>query len=148
MGAELREDVGHLQRAAHGVGCTVDPLLGLLAVLDGQHAEGDRHPGLDRRQLEAARRLARDVVEMRRLTADHASECDDRRVAARLRQRHRGTGSSNAPGTGMIITASRDSDLVELGERPLQQRVGDLRVELADDDADRAPAVDRPLSTV
>src|SRR5262249_44460888 len=50
---ELREDVGHLEGAADRVGGTVDPGLALLDRLDGEHAEGDRHAGLDPGQLQA-----------------------------------------------------------------------------------------------
>jgi hypothetical protein len=50
---ELREDVGHLEGAADGVGGTVDPRLALLDRLDGEHAEGNGHAGLDPGQLQA-----------------------------------------------------------------------------------------------
>jgi hypothetical protein len=52
-GPELREDVGHLERAADGVGGTVDPGLALLDRLDGEDAEGDGHAGLDPGELQA-----------------------------------------------------------------------------------------------
>ena len=57
---ELGEHVGHLERGPHGLRGPVDSLLGLLAVVDGEDAERDRDAGLDRGQLEPARRLARD----------------------------------------------------------------------------------------
>ena len=52
-GAELREDVGHLEGAADGVSGAVDPGLALLDGLDGEHAEGDGHTGLDPGKLQA-----------------------------------------------------------------------------------------------
>src|SRR5712691_12155797 len=53
-GAELREQVGHLERAADGLGALVDARLGLLGRVAGQDAERDRDAGLERRQLETA----------------------------------------------------------------------------------------------
>ena len=50
---ELREDVGHLERTPDGVGGPVDPGLPLLDRLDGEHAEGNGHAGLDPGQLQA-----------------------------------------------------------------------------------------------
>ena len=58
--AELREDVGHLERRADSLGALVDARLGLLAVLGREDAERDRDAGLESRELEPARRLARD----------------------------------------------------------------------------------------
>src|SRR5215207_11778326 len=80
-GAEAREDVGHLERRAGRVGALVAPSPAgagkrLLPRLAGQHAEGDRNARLERRQLEAARGLRGDVLEMRRLAANHAAEGD------------------------------------------------------------------------
>ena len=71
-GAEAREDVGHLERRAGRVGALVAPSPagageGLLPRLAGEHAEGDGDARLERRQLEAARRLRGDVLEMRGL---------------------------------------------------------------------------------
>src|SRR5918994_6856744 len=85
-GAKPRENVGHLEPRAGRVGALVAPFpagtgKGLLPRLAGQHPEGDRDARLERRQLEAARRLRRDVLEMRRLAADHAAERDYAGVA-------------------------------------------------------------------
>src|SRR4051794_21419236 len=87
---ELGEDVGHLERGASRLGALVEPLARLLLGVGGQHAERDRNARLQARELEPARRLARDELEVRRLAADDRAESDDARVAARLRQRHRG----------------------------------------------------------
>src|SRR2546421_5710769 len=81
--AQLRKCVGHLERAVHGFRALVDPRLRLLDVLDREDAEADRHARLERCELEPARGLACDVVEVRGLAADDAAECDDAGVAAR-----------------------------------------------------------------
>src|SRR5581483_10670656 len=66
-GANLGEQVGHLERGPGGLGALADPGLGLLAILDGQEPERHGDAGLDRRELQAARGLAGDEVEVWRL---------------------------------------------------------------------------------
>ncbi len=118
---ELGEDVSHLESGPHGVRSAVDPLLGLLARVHGQDAERDRHAGLERSELEAARRLARHVVEVRRLAADHAAERDHAGVAAGLRERHRGERELERAGNRHDHDrVARDTDLLELLERTLE----------------------------
>src|SRR5215813_10675357 len=51
--AQAREQVGHLERRADGVGCAVDARLRLLYGVDGEDPERDGHAGLDRGELEA-----------------------------------------------------------------------------------------------
>ena len=81
---------------------------------------------------------------MRRLAADDRAERDDAGVAARLRERHRGERSSNAPGTGTTVTASgRDPGLLERLDRPGEHPVRQAAVEAGDDDRDRAPVAGR-----
>ena len=142
MRPELREDVGHLEGASHRICGPVDPLLCLLTVLDREDAERDRDTGLDRGQLKAARSLACDQVEMRRLTADHTAERDDARVPARLRESHRRQRKLEGSRDGHDHDRlARHADLLQLGERSLEQAIGDLAVVAADDDPDRAAAV-------
>ena len=90
-------------------------------------------------QLEPARRLAGDVVEVRRLAADHGAERDDARVAARLRERHRRERQLERPGNGhdrdRLAAHARPLELVQ---RPGQQLARELTVEAPDDDADGA----------
>ena len=50
----------------------------LIHKVEGEHAERDGDPGLEGGQLEAAGGLARHVVEVRRVAADHRAEHDDR----------------------------------------------------------------------
>ena len=50
-GAELREDVGHLEAGADGFGALVQPVVRLLRLLEREQAEGDRNAGLERRKL-------------------------------------------------------------------------------------------------
>ena len=107
--AELREGVGHLERGSRRPGAAIDARLGLLGRVAGEQAERDGHAGLDPGQLEPARRLAGDEVEVRRLAADHAAERDHARVARVFASAIAAIGSSNAPGTGMTSTASRET---------------------------------------
>ena len=104
-----------------------------------EHTERDRNPGLQRSELQAARRLAGDVVEVRRVTADHAAESDDAGKPACLRQRHGSERQLEGPGNlndrdGVPGNARE----LELAERALEQPVRDLAVEAADDDRDCA----------
>ena len=86
----MREQVGHLERAADGLGAFADTGLRLLDAIEREQAERDRDAGLEGRELEAAGGLARDVVEVRRIPANDASERDDAREPARLGERGRG----------------------------------------------------------
>src|SRR5579859_1122261 len=64
-GADLGEQVGHLERSPCRLGALADTGLRLRLVLDRQEAERDGDTGLDRGQLQAARGLAGDEVEVR-----------------------------------------------------------------------------------
>ena len=52
-GAELREDVGHLEGGADGLGALVGAGLSLLERVDGENAEGDGDAGLESGELQA-----------------------------------------------------------------------------------------------
>ena len=134
----MREEIGHLERRAGGLGAAVDARLRLLARLGRDHAERHRDARLDRRQLEAARRLARDEVEVRRLPADDAAERDDAREAAGLRERERRQRQLERPGDGH----DRDGVVLDVAvaerlQRVLEQGRRDVAVEPADDDGRR-----------
>ena len=82
-----RQQFDHLERGLHGFSALVHArergtLLGLRLVLGGEHAEDHRHTGREARVHEAARALARHVIEMRRVAADHAAQRDHRVVLA------------------------------------------------------------------
>ena len=95
-------------------------------------------------ELESGGRLAGDVVEVRRLAADHAAESDDAGVAARLRKRHRAERQLERARHGHHRDRLLcDPGLLELGERRREQPVHDLAVEARDDDADAATRVPR-----
>ena len=83
----MREEVGHLERAADGLGSLPDTRFRLLDAIEGEHTERDGDARLQRRELQPTRRLARHVVEVRRVTADDAAEGDDAGETARLRER-------------------------------------------------------------
>ena len=89
-----------------GLAAAVEALLRLLARLGREDAERHGDPRLDRRQLETARRLARDEIEVRRLPRmmhPSATTHEKRRVFASASAVN---GSSNAPGTGTTVMAS------------------------------------------
>ena len=136
---EVREQVGHLEARAHGLGALVEAALGLVGAVEREHAERDGDAGLDRGELQPARRLARDVVEVRRVAADHAAERDDAGEAARLRERHRGERELERARHGHHgDRVARRRRGVELGERRLEQPRRHVAVEPRDDDADGA----------
>ena len=86
------EHVGHLERAADGLGALLDTRLGLLDVIEREKSEGDGNAGLERGELQPACRLARDVVEVRRVSSDDAAEGDDAGEAPGLRKGGGGNG--------------------------------------------------------
>src|SRR5438034_1483298 len=70
--------VGGLEGRMHGLGTFADPRQRLSLGLRGEHAEPDRDAMSQRDVAEAARGLTRDVFEVRRLAANHASQRHDR----------------------------------------------------------------------
>src|ERR671911_55925 len=144
--APPRGNLPPLPARAYRLRALLEPVVGLVGLLERQHAEGDGDPRLERRELEAGRGLARDEVEVRRIAADDAAECDDARVAARLRQCHRRDRQLERAGDGHHRDRiARDARRVELSERSLEQLARDGAVEAADDDADGAtPALGSP----
>ena len=143
-GAELREEVGHLERGADGFGALVRPGHRLLQRVHGEDAECDRHAGLERGELEPGGGLAGDVVEVGRLAPDHAAERDDAGVAARLRERHRAEGKLERARDGHDRDElAADAGALELGDGGLEQLVRDVAVEACRDDADAAAAAER-----
>ena len=114
-----------------------DARLGLLSRVAREHAERDGDPGLQPRELEAAGRFGRDVVEVRRLAPDDAAECDHAEVPTRLRERHRSDRQLERSWyRDNRQLRARDADRVELGERRLEQFRRDVPVELRHDDGD------------
>src|SRR5687768_6216632 len=81
------EEIGHLERAANGLRTLGDPRFRLLDPIERQEAERDRDTRLERGELEAARCLAGDVVEVRRVAANDAAESDDAGEAPGFRER-------------------------------------------------------------
>src|SRR5579884_1198372 len=142
--AQLREDVGHLERRPYRFAGAVDPRLALLDRLHGEHAERDGDAGLDAGELEARRGLARDVVEVRRLAAHDRAERHDARVAPRLRERHRRERQLERARHGDDgDPLRRHAGLLERLERAREHAVRQPAVEARDDDRDRAPVAAR-----
>ena len=97
--------------------------LRLVGALEREDAERDRDARLDRGELEARGGLARDVVEVRRVAADHAAERDDAGEPPRLRERHRRERQLEGARDGHHgDRALLDAARVELVERGLEQR--------------------------
>ena len=91
------KQVRHLDRNVHRFATFVHagrggPFERLLDVFDGQHPENDGHTRVQRSLTDTARRLARDEIEMRRVTADDAAQGHDRRIPPAGRQSLRGNG--------------------------------------------------------
>ena len=86
----MREQIGHLERAPHGLGALADPGLGLLDPIQCQNAERHRDARLQSGELETARGLARDLDEVRRVASNDAPERHDARKPPSLRERRRG----------------------------------------------------------
>src|SRR2546426_5824072 len=107
----------------------------LLERLRRQHAEPDREAMGERDVAEPARRLARDVLEVRRLAANHAAKGDDRGVAAARRGRLRGhrqlEGAWHPDDVHRVL---RHPVLAQAPLRPLEQALRDDFVVAADDD--------------
>ena len=106
-GAELREQVRHLEGAARRVDGTADPRFGLFAGLRRQHAERHGNPGVDRCQLEAAGGLPATKSKCGvspRITQPSATTHENLRVFASAIA---ASGSSNAPGTGITVIDER-----------------------------------------
>src|SRR5947209_2551755 len=57
LGADLGEDVGHLECRPRRLAAFAEPRLRLLHGVDGEDAEGDRHARLEPRELETRRSL-------------------------------------------------------------------------------------------
>ena len=113
-----------------------EPVERLLAGVDGQDAEDDRHAGIERDAGDPGRALARDVLEVRGVAADDGADADDRvDVAPEVASFCATSGSSNAPGTHTTSTC-RGAVLLERALRTVEQRVGDVAVEPRHGDRD------------
>src|SRR6058998_464739 len=75
---EPLERIGGLEGRLHRLGTFADPRQRLSLGLRGKHSEPDCYAMCQRNVAEATRGLACDIFEVRRLAADHASQCHDR----------------------------------------------------------------------
>ena len=96
-GAELREDVGHLEPRPHGLGARLEPVVGLVRLLEREHAEGDRDAGLGWRPEAASPATKSKCGVSPRITQPSATSAG---VPARLRERHRGDRELERPRDG------------------------------------------------
>src|SRR5215510_3867895 len=140
MIAELADPLGHLQRRLGGL---LAPVADVAArsrprLLLGQRrddAERRRHAGGERDVADAGGGLARDVLEVRSLPADHDADAHDARVAAgrgqvvrRLRELERARHPVDLDRVG--TEAGRPQRLKRAGDEPLS----DALVEAGGDD--------------
>src|SRR2546428_8326199 len=141
-GTEPRERVGGLGGRLHRLGTFADPRQRLSLGLRGEHAEPDRYAMCQRNVAEAARDLASDVFEMRRLAADHASQRHDR-VEALTRgggfRKHRQFEGAGRPRDFHVRV--RDTGTAQRLARTVEQFRGDILVKPADHDR-HAPLAD------
>ena len=80
---------------------------GLLERVAGEHAKNHRHAGIELRELNAARRFRRDVIEVRGFAAQDAADADHGVEAAGGASFFAASGISNEPGTRTIRSASQ-----------------------------------------
>src|SRR5579885_3016719 len=143
---EARGERRHLESGEHRLPALVAiaarrTLERRLRRVDGQHAEGDRHAGLEACVGEAACALAGDIVEVRRVPADDAAEGDDGVVAAALAELARREGqlesSRNARHRELL---GRPAALAPCLDRSPQQTRDDGFIEARGDDGDASSA--------
>src|SRR6185312_7352022 len=92
---DLIQDVGRLERRYSGIPALVSvyPSSASERLIHGvarQQPEADRDAGVDAHQREAARRLTRNEIEVRRIAPNDRAECDERIVASALARAPRG----------------------------------------------------------
>src|SRR6266576_1374797 len=139
---EPLERRGGLEGRLHRLGTFVDSRQRLSLGLRGQHSESDGNAMRQRDVAESPRGFSGDVLEVRRLTADHAAERDDGIVALARGGRFRDDGKLERAG-------NRNDFDVFVGNSPAPERLpsaleqlgGDFFVKPADDDCHAPLAV-------
>src|SRR5574341_490086 len=136
----LPDEFRHLERRLGGLLAAVPDLATgarprLLLAEGADDAEGDRHAGRQRDVADARRRLAHDVLEVRRLSTDHRAHARDAGVAARGRQVAGGLRQlEGARDPVDLHGVVRDPGPAKRAEGPLHQPLGDALVEPRRDD--------------
>ena len=137
-------DVRHLERCPDGLGALVDPRIRLVAALEREHTERTGTPvssAASWRPLAASPATYSKCGVSPRMTHPSATMQANRRVFASAVA---ASGSSNAPGTDEHgDRVARDTGLLELRERALEEPRRHLAVEAGDDDSDGTPAARR-----
>ena len=106
-------------------------------VVAGEQAEADRHVELGARVGEPARRFAGDVVEVRRVAANHGADGDERVVAlGREQAARRDRQLPRARHPDDVDVVDRDAVPHERVERAVDQRLDDVSIEAAGDDGE------------
>src|SRR3990170_1106703 len=146
-GPHAVDEPGHLDRGRGGLLAAVAHLAAravprLLLAERGDHAERRRHAGRERDLADAGGGLARDVLEVRRLPADHDAEAHDARVPARPGPVGRGLGQLEGARHPVALDAPRGPPRrPERPERAVHEPLGDPLVEPGRDDGE----TQRPL---
>src|SRR5256886_207476 len=129
--AELGQDVGCGERrlgrfVALVPGRASRPRQRLLERFGGQHPEPDGEPMSERDVAEPARRLARDVLEVRRLASDHAAERHDRPIPPARGRSFRGHRQLERPrDPDHVHPRVRHALLLQAAARSLEQPARD-----------------------
>src|SRR5207245_1551756 len=105
---EALHQIGHLDRRDSSVISSIDSsycgaCVCLLFGLGGQHAEDDRQAIVIGHPRNPAADLGADVLEVRRLSADHGTETDDGVISTGTRQSGRDQGNLERPGDEHLV---------------------------------------------
>ena len=107
-----------------------DAIQRLLLGVRRQHPEDHGQALADRHLLDAPRRLARDIFEMRRIPAHHAPQADDRLEPLGLRQHLRRDRQLKSAGNATDLDAALiDPDLLQPAKTSGEELFDDVRVE-------------------
>ena len=98
----------HLDRGHGGVVAFVHAARSAwLQGVGGEHAESHGQSGFERHLLQSARGFAGNVIEMRRLSANHRAQGDDRVIRVRVRQHLRRQGKLERAGNVETLQSSQ-----------------------------------------
>src|ERR1700722_7036605 len=142
---QMRHEMRHLKRARHRfgafiVGARAGAPARLLDIVESENAESDRHARVGACLLQTAGTLAGHEFEMRRVSANHAAERNDRLIAAARYETACDDGQLKCPGHPRDEeVALFAAPLAPGGHGALQQRRHDDVVESCRHDRNAPP---------
>ena len=107
-------------------------------VVGGQHTERHRHSGFERDLLQARARFSGDVIEVRRVAANHRAQRDDAVIAMRVRQHFRRQGKLKRSRHEKHVEAF-GARFVQASRAPSSSFSVIVRVEARHHDRERSP---------